>query len=541
MEIEIQLTNTPIAEKMSPPQAVGAHGAWLEFRGVVRGEEDGQAISALQYEAYPEMAEREIRRILELLAAKHPCLTAKVIHRIGVIPVGETAIYTGVASPHRAESLALLTEFMNRLKQDVPIWKARSLPVVSSGQGSAASKIPAQQAAANKKPLSFDNAVAEIQSRVSPLPAVRAPLPEVLGRVLREDVHAPEDFPAHDRSTRDGYAILQNDSPEVFQIVDTLHAADWKPRQLKSGEAARVATGAALPCENLQVVMQEDVEWTGDRIKITRRESAKNVRKRGEEMRAGQEALRAGVSLNIGALSLLATLGCTQPLVSPRLRIVHFTTGDEIVPAEQVPKPGQIRDSNSILIHSLLQKFPCDLVQRHLTENSDAAKSEIQKCRSQIENADVFLVSGGASVGEKDFTRDLLAHLGFEIVFSRLNMRPGAPLIFGMNGRRIAFGLPGNPLSHFVCFHLFVAAALKKLAGAAPQEFLRGTLASRLDDDSSPRETFLPARLNLTDLHPLKWMSSGDITCLAQTNALIRVPANSGRIDAGAAVDFLPV
>jgi molybdopterin synthase catalytic subunit len=122
MEIEIQLTNEPIAEKISPPQS-GNVGAWLEFRGVVRGEENGRAIRTLEYEAYPEMAEREIRRLLQEISARHPCRAAKMIHRVGVIPVGETAIYVGVASPHRGEAIALLAEFMDRLKQDVPIWK----------------------------------------------------------------------------------------------------------------------------------------------------------------------------------------------------------------------------------------------------------------------------------------------------------------------------------------------------------------------------------------------------------------------------------
>ena len=127
MQIEIQITNEPIAGKI-PPLASGAAGAWVEFRGVVRGEENGQPIAALEYEAYPEMAEREIRRLLETLAAKHSCLAAQVIHRVGMIPVGETAIYVGLAGRHRAEAIALLAGFMDRLKQDVPIWKRRGLP-----------------------------------------------------------------------------------------------------------------------------------------------------------------------------------------------------------------------------------------------------------------------------------------------------------------------------------------------------------------------------------------------------------------------------
>ena len=541
MEIDVQLVQGPIAGKISPPP-IGRHGAWLEFRGVVRDEESGERISALEYEAYPEMAGRELRRILEEISSRHPCLAAKVIHRFGIIPVGETAIYVGIAAGHRTEAIALLAEFMDKLKQDVPIWKRRALPAVAANVNlrTATSSQTADSHRRLQKVLSLDEAMAVIQSRCQPLPGFRTPLEECLGRILRETVCAPADFPDVDRSTRDGYAILPDDPTEVFAVVDTLHAADWKPRQLKAGEAVRVATGASLPCEHLRVVMQEHVERTGDKIRIIKRENASNVRKRGEEIRAGQPLLSAGTRLCAGKLALLSSIGCTQPLVSPRLRVVHFTTGDEIIPPGQTPKPGQVRDSNSILIRSLLQQSSHDLGQMHLPENFERAKSAIGNGQSAIENSDLLLISGGASVGDKDFTRPLLEWLGFEIVFSQVNLRPGRPLIFGHNGARVAFGLPGNPLSHFVCFHLFVATAAAKLTGDEPLKFLQGVLAAKLDDSPNPRETLWPARRDATGLHPLAWASSGDVSCLAETNALIRVPANRGSLEVGVKVDFLP-
>jgi molybdopterin molybdotransferase len=585
MEIEIQLTNRPIAENFLSSGQPGAVGAWLEFRGVVRGEENGRTIRALEYEAYPEMAGREIRRLLQEISARHPCRAAKVIHRVGVIPVGETAIYVGVASPHRGEAIALLAEFMDRLKQDVPIWKRRAIADGADSVGRVTPCAPVEvrlpssggQGTARPTLKSLDEAMAEIRSRSRPLPAVRTPLAEALGRVLRETICAPEDLPPVDRSTRDGYAIRADDASKTFSVVDTIHAADWKPRQLKSGEAVRVATGAALPCGGLRVVMQEHVERDGDKLHVVRRENSTNVRLRGEEVRQGQPLVSAGTKLNAGALAILATVGNVNPLVSPRLRILHFTTGDEIVTPDQTPKPGQIRDSNSILIRSLLQNFPCDVEQGHLPENFEAAMSEIAAHKPGIESAGMLLVSGGASVGEKDFTRALLERLGFEIVFSQINLRPGRPLIFGVNGPRVAFGLPGNPLSHFVCFHFAVATALAGLTGGEPPKFLRGQLAEKLDDKPYPRETLWPARLEwrvgqtflsassgdfpvacadnantgqecpanqqtgMSALHPLKWASSGDIICLTAANALVRVPANCASLDDGAKVDFLPV
>jgi molybdopterin molybdotransferase len=542
MKIEIELTQEPITgQGEMPAEFSGAGGAFVEFSGVVRDTENGQKIAAIEYEAYSPMAENKLRQIVEELAEIFPCLAVRVIHRIGVIPAGETAIHVGITGKHRGEAFALLTEFMNRLKVDVPIWKCRVLtePVPPA-------PVPSAPA---KNSLSVEAARAEIAARCQSLPGGRVPLSQCAGRTLREDVTAPEDSPATDRSTRDGYALLLADASESFQIVDTLHAADWRPRELKTGEAVRVATGSSLPGEGLRVVMQEDVEAVGDRIRIVEREAATNVRRRGEEMRAGATVLPSGTILNAGRLALLASIGCVSPFVSPRLNVVHFTTGDEVVPPDQKPKPGQIRDSNSILMRTLLQPYSCDVFQQHLPEDFEQAKAQLQERQPNLGCVPVLLVSGGASVGTKDFTRQLLEHLGFEIVFSRLNLRPGAPLIFGVgrgsDGHRIAFGLPGNPLSHFVCHHLFVAAALARLTGAPVQELESGTLATDLDDASDARDTFWPALVELEKgrvrLTPLPWRSSGDLTCLVRANALLRVLAGSADLRAGAGVEYLPV
>ncbi len=520
---------------MCAPAGTGAHGAWIEFRGVVRDEEGGQKISALEYEAYPEMAEREIGRLLTEIRKRHPCHYVKVIHRVGVIPVGETAIYVGIASAHRAEGIAMLAEFMDRLKQDVPIWKRKGIPAEGRKDVSVISQKP------GTKPvlLSLDEARAKINERCPGLPAVEVALNDAIGRILREPAQAKEDLPSHDRSTRDGYAVLLEDKSATFRVVDAIHAADWKPRQLKTGEAVRIATGAVLPCDGVRVVMQEHVERTGDEFRIVRQSADSNIRKRGEDIRVGQTVVATGARLDAGKLALLATVGVARPKVSPRLRVVHFTTGDEIVSPDQTPKPGQVRDSNSILIRGLLERFGCEVHHLHLPEDFELAKKAIGST-TPLKNVDLTLISGGASVGDKDFTRPLLEWLGFEIVFSQVDVRPGRPLIFGVDGKRVAFGLPGNPLSHFVCFHLFVAQAIEKVIGASPKSFLKARLTEKLDDAANPRVTLWPARRDAEGLHPLAWASSGDITCLAETNALIRVEANIGSIAAGAEVSFLP-
>ncbi len=205
--------------------------------------------------------------------------------------------------------------------------------------------------------------------------------------------------------------------------------------------------------------------------------------------------------------------------------------------------PPQPRMPTSILVRSLLSGWPCAVEQQHLPEDLEAAWHRLDPGR--VAEADVLLVSGGASVGEHDSTRLLLERLSFEVVFDRIWIRPGKPTIFGVNGSRVAFGLPGNPLAHFVVFHLGVATALARLLGATEMpEWLRGRLAADLRSDACPRETLWPARLEWPGtaprLCPLGWRSSGDLTCLGEVNALVRVPPKADGLAAETEVEFFP-
>jgi len=554
MDIEIQLTREPVAETIAPP-ATGLAGAWVEFRGLVRGEEHGGPIEALRYEAYPEMAEREIRRLLVLLAAQHPCLAAKVIHRLGVVPVGATAIYVGIAATHRGEAFALLTAFMDHLKQEVPIWKQTAAGLAPATEpGPVASQtppaIPATISQADFETAHFaagpslDEAIAVIYGHCQPLPTVTVPLEAAFGRVLHEMACAPKDLPSCDRSTRDGYAVLEFDLAEVFRVVDTIQSADSKPRQLRPGEAVRVSTGAALPCAGLRVVTLENVERSSHSLRIMRHEAARNLRHRGEDVKAGELLVAPGERLDAGKLALLAAAGCTHALVSPRLRVVHVTTGPEVPSPGLLPGTDPLRDRDVILIRSLLQHWSCDVFHLHLPENLARARAALAEHGEKIEPAEVLVVSGGTSPGEINFMRALLTELGYECLFSQVNVRPGRRLLFGVDGRRVAFGLAGNPLEHFVGFHLGVATALARLAGEEPPIFSRGRLAMPLPQTATPHETLWPAKHALSGgemrLHPLPWTKAGDAASFAEANALIRVPAQAAPLTTGMLVDFLP-
>jgi molybdopterin molybdotransferase len=212
------------------------------------------------------------------------------------------------------------------------------------------------------------------------------------------------------------------------------------------------------------------------------------------------------------------------------------------VPPEQAPWPGQIRDSNSTFVRAFLQSWGITPAQFRVREDETETERALS---TQAGGVDLVLISGGASVGEHDFTRRVLERHGFAIHVSKTATRPGKPLIVAQRDRTIAFGLPGNPLAHFVCLNLFVRAALETFTGLPPRSpFHNGVLAADLDSDASPRETFWPAVWHLekgvASITPLRWASSGDLTSLAQANALIRVAGGVPRLAKTSQVEFIP-
>ena len=379
-----------------------------------------------------------------------------------------------------------------------------------------------------------------------PLAPVHIQLDDATGRVLRESVAAPEDQPAFDRSAVDGFAVQLDDPSVRFLIVDEIRAGDWKPRDLQQGEAVRIATGGAIPGTGLEVVMLEETRIDGPILTIPRRTGDRNIRFKGEDARAGQTLVESGIILEPGALALLAGAGCSHPLVSRLPEVLHLATGNEIVPPGQQPERGHIRDTNSTLVRAFLGRRGIVPIQVRTGEDREAIATTLRAALAESP-PDILLISGGASVGQHDFTRQLLVELGFTIHVSRTTSRPGKPLIVARKGQVIAFGLPGNPLAHFVCLNLFLRAALNAFAGLpapARGDFQTARLTVDLPADGSPRETFWPARWSLADgtvaLMPLRWASSGDLTSLASANALIRVPARTTFLEQGSQVQFIP-
>lgn len=391
--------------------------------------------------------------------------------------------------------------------------------------------------------LSLTQARSLISSLTPPLPGTTTELRDALGLSLLQTVRCPEDLPAFDRSATDGYAVNDSNSTEHFELVGEIRTGSPSAISLAPGQCARIFTGGPTPHGSTRVVPQEHIQVDGSSITITRKDSQTWIRHRGEDAIAGSELLLAGTLLGPGELSILAGLGITTPLTSARPRVIHFTTGNEIVPFNQTPRPGQIRDSNSTLIEALLHESGARRVQhQHVEDSLDALTASVAAIPET--QWDMLLISGGASVGDYDFGAKALETLGFTIHFRKLNLRPGKPLIFGTRNKQIAFVIPGNPVSHFVTYHVAIDLALSCLKGHARNlELIRLPLTADLLSKPDPRETWWPACIKIKEGHlkvtPIAWQSSGDIKGLASANALIKISPETQPLAAGTAVECL--
>jgi molybdopterin molybdotransferase len=386
-----------------------------------------------------------------------------------------------------------------------------------------------------------DQVLGRIDSLIPhPMKSERVPLNQCIHRILREPIQATEDHPPFHRSSIDGYLTHPNQTPGKVRLLPARLSGKAAPTLPSLGTVLRIYTGSSLP-SGAALIMQEDTRVLPDQeIELLRKPSPSLIRPQGSHARKGDTLLSSPSLLNPGSLALLASLGITKPKVSRLPRVAHLVTGAELVDPSTAPQTGEIRDSNSIMIHSLLLSYPANPIWhgRVGDDRQGFAQSLTEALRHK---ADLVLLSGGSSVGDQDHTGSVLEELGFRILIRQVAVRPGKPLILAQKGETLAFGLPGNPLSHFVCFHLFVRRALDRWANQPERPILQAELIPGAELKNDPRETWWPCRLaNRTSTFtasPIPWRDSSDLSCLAQANGLLRIPAGQ---EARSPVEVLP-
>ena len=298
----------------------------------------------------------------------------------------------------------------------------------------------------------------------------RVALRDALGQVLHEDILSPIDVPPHANSAMDGYAIRGADlqtGNHHFKLVGSAFAGRPFEPGVYSGECVRIMTGAMMPADCDMVVMQEQAEVNQDLVTLHgEHQPGDNVRLAGEDIKAGTIVLKAGHRLMPADLGLLASLGLAEVTVRRRVRVAFFSTGDELKSLGETLRPGDIYDSNRYTLFAMLTRLDADIID--MGGVKDTPDAVLQALRHASTQADVVITSGGVSVGEADYVKQVLAELG-EVNFWRIALKPGRPLAFGHIGNAHFFGLPGNPVAVMVTFYQFVQPALQQLAGATYQ------------------------------------------------------------------------
>jgi molybdopterin molybdotransferase len=365
-----------------------------------------------------------------------------------------------------------------------------------------------------------------------------------LGQVLAADVASDVDSPPFDKSLMDGYAVRAADvtGNTELRVVEEVQAGKMPMKPVGPGEAVRLFTGAPMPAGADAVVMRERTESpSADRVVI--REMPKvgqNILKRAMEMKLGETVLPAGSLLTPAAFGLLATVGRTTVSAIPHPKVSVLATGDELVEANMKPKDGQIRNSNGPML--VAQASRAGSLPRYLGIARDEEAVLTSYIREGLNTAHILILAGGVSAGDFDLVPKVLTSLGVVPQFHHVKMKPGKPLFFGTKGDVLVFGLPGNPVSSFVGFELFVKPAIRTMAGhtdAGPR-----TLKLMLSEPfaaNNNRPTYHPAkRVTRGLVRGLPWFGSPDLRTLLAADSFLILPPGEVNYPAGTTVDVLP-
>jgi len=397
--------------------------------------------------------------------------------------------------------------------------------------------------------LPIEDARAAILQRLRPVGAhERVQVRDALGRVLAEDVIAPCNVPAHDNSAMDGYAVrfadLAADGETRLTVVGSAFAGRPFSGQISAGQAVRIMTGAAIPAGADTILAQEATRSEDDAVIVgPGHRRGQNLRRAGEDLAQGGVALPAGKLCGPAELGLIASLGIAEVAVYRRLRVAFFSTGDEVATIGRPLSPGQIYDSNRYTLFGSLTRLGCELIDMGVIPD-DPARIEAT-FRAASENADVILTSGGVSVGEADFIRELVDRLG-EVSFWQIAIKPGRPMAFGRVGSAWMFGLPGNPVAVMVTFHAFVRDALLALQGVEPLP-PSPTFDAVCETDIRKRpgrREYVRARFEWRDgaphVVPVGSQGAGVLKSMSDANCFIVLAHESAGVTAGERVPVQP-
>ncbi len=396
---------------------------------------------------------------------------------------------------------------------------------------------------AGERMIPVEEAQERVLAEVQPLETEEVLFLEAHGRVLREDVLATYDVPQKDNTAMDGYAVRASDiaaAPVTLRVIEDLPAGTVATQRIEPGTAIRIMTGALLPDGADTVAHVEITDAGSETVRVlSALKRGVNIRKRGEDMHAGDIVLRSGQPLHAAEIGVLASVQKARIRVGRRPSVAILSTGDEIVDVNEAVTLGKVVNSNSYSLAALVRE--AGAIPRRIGIVPDNLDATIAAIESALQS-DFVISSGGVSVGAYDFVKDALDALGGETKFWQVAMKPGKPVVLSRVRGRLYFGLPGNPVSCMVSFHLFIAPAIRKAMGQTAnllppivETHVAATLKSRGDRRSYMRVRVVAENGRLV-AHPMVAQGSGVSTSMVQANGLVIVESGVTVVDAGSSV-----
>jgi molybdopterin molybdotransferase len=391
--------------------------------------------------------------------------------------------------------------------------------------------------------ISVDEAVARIVAAFTPLESERVPLSQACGRVLARDAVAALDQPPYPVSAMDGYAVRLEDTNAAtarLRVIGAAPAGHPFDGNVGPAEAVRIFTGSVVPNGADAIVIQEDVEAQGETITLKAPATPRHIRHAGLDFRSGEVLAKAGHRLGARDLALLAAGDIATVEVRRKPRVAFAATGDELSRPGEPRKPGGIVASSGYGLSALIGRWGGEAIDLGILADTIEAFSALP---ANAARADLIITMGGASVGDHDLVQRALAPRGFVLDFWKIAMRPGKPLIFGRLGTTPFFGLPGNPVSTFVCAILFVRPALAAMLGEEPRALLRSARLATPLHANDTRQDYLRARISVRDgelwAEPFATQDSSMMSVFAQADGLILRPPHAPQSQSGDRVDVL--
>ncbi len=380
--------------------------------------------------------------------------------------------------------------------------------------------------------ITLENALAIILEETRQMPVETVDFGQSFDRVLAEDVLSDMAMPPFDKSAVDGYAFRMEDSDQELVIIEAIQAGKKPGKTIGPGQCSKIMTGAEVPAGATFVVMAEDTEKTGDKIRILRKPGKTNICLLGEDFGKGEKVVMKGTTIGPQHIAIMAAVGWVQPKVFSRPDVSVIVTGDEIVEPYQKPGISMIRNSNGYQLTAQLIKSGCIPHYRGIVKDDEYFLN--QAIESALRKSGILILTGGASKGDYDLVPPVLEKLGFDIRFTEVAIQPGKPVSFAVKDNKVCFGLSGNPVSSFFQFELLVKPFLRRITGIEkPGEYLKLQLGKEITRKKTAREYFFPVTYRDTEAIPVDFHGSAHINALACADGIASMSVGIAELKKG--------